>query len=264
MTSGPAGGAMVDRVVLVTGGTSGTGLRSAERFLRAGARVVVNGRSEQRGLDALRSLQELSPHVRLHLGDCSDYDAAAGAVRTAVEAFGGIDVLVSAGASGVGDPTPFADQSPTEIRDALMLRYLARMYPAHAAIAQLRTRPGAAMVLLTTDAARHATPGESVIGSYAAGVVAATKTLARELARDDIRVNAVSMTLTSETRSWEQIFGAESYQKDLFARAVERFPMGAPSADEVADAVFFLGSPAAAKVTGQTLSVNGGLSFGGW
>jgi 3-oxoacyl-[acyl-carrier protein] reductase len=73
------------------------------------------------------------------------------------------------------------------------------------------------------------------------------------------------MTLTSGTQFWETIFGQESYQKDLFAKALDRFPFGtAPSAGDVAEAVVFLASAGAAHVTGQTLSVNGGLSFGGW
>jgi 3-oxoacyl-[acyl-carrier protein] reductase len=73
------------------------------------------------------------------------------------------------------------------------------------------------------------------------------------------------MTLTSGTQSWESIFGEDSYQKDLFAKALDRFPFGAaPSAHDVSEAVVFLASARAAHVTGQTLSVNGGLSFGGW
>jgi 2-hydroxycyclohexanecarboxyl-CoA dehydrogenase len=80
-----------------------------------------------------------------------------------------------------------------------------------------------------------------------------------------MRVNSVALTITSDTPSWDRIFARESFQRDLFARAVERFPMGRPpSAEEAAAVVVFLASDAAAQVTGQTISVNGGLSFGGW
>jgi 3-oxoacyl-[acyl-carrier protein] reductase len=73
------------------------------------------------------------------------------------------------------------------------------------------------------------------------------------------------MTLTSGTRSWDKIFGAESFESNLFGKAIARFPFGGPpSADDVADAVVFLASPQASQITGQTVSVNGGLSFGGW
>ncbi len=253
------------KTVLVTGGTSGTGFRAAERFLAGGANVVVNGRSADRGEAALEALRGTSSRVALSIADCADYAQASRMVGQAAAAFGGVDILVSAGASGEGAPKPFADMSPDEIRDGLMTRFLARMYPVHAAIPHRRKRPGSCVVMLTTDAARHATSGESIIGAYAAGVIQATKTLARELSRDQIRVNAVSMTLTAGTRSWDKIFQKESFENHLFAKAIARFPFGQPpSAEHVADAVVFLASPQASQITGQTVSVNGGLSFGGW
>jgi 2-hydroxycyclohexanecarboxyl-CoA dehydrogenase len=76
----------------------------------------------------------------------------------------------------------------------------------------------------------------------------------------------VSLTLTSDTPSWERIFGSDkTFQSKLFGKLSERFPWGRPpSAEEVARVAVFLASEESAQVTGQTISVNGGLSFGGW
>ncbi|MDT3444918.1 MULTISPECIES: SDR family NAD(P)-dependent oxidoreductase [unclassified Pseudofrankia] len=261
----PASQPWSNKTVVITGGTSGTGFRAAQRFLDRGANVVVNGRSPERGQAALDALREHSSRVALSIADCADHTQASRLVEESAAAFGGIDVLVSAGASGKGDPKPFADMSPDEVRDGVMTRFLARMYPVHAAIPLLRARPGSCVVMLTTDAARHATTGETMIGAYAAGIIQTTKTLARELSRDQVRVNAVAMTLTAGTRSWDRIFATESFEKHLFEKAISRFPFGkAPDADDVANAIVFLASPEAAQITGQTVSVNGGLSFGGW
>jgi 2-hydroxycyclohexanecarboxyl-CoA dehydrogenase len=104
-----------------------------------------------------------------------------------------------------------------------------------------------------------------MIGAVGAAIILLTKALARELSRDRIRVNSVAMTITSDTPSWDRIFARESFENRLFTKAVARFPQGrAPTADEVAQAAVFLASPAASQITGQTVSVNGGLSFGGW
>jgi 2-hydroxycyclohexanecarboxyl-CoA dehydrogenase len=256
------------RKVLITGGTSGTGLEAARQMVARGAEVAVVGRDTSRGLAALEELQGLAGvdgAAHLALGDCASYADCERVVSEAVASLGKLDVLISAGAAGEGDPKPFADMSPTEVERGLMTRFLARVQPVHAAIPHLRGGENASVVLLTTDAARHATRGESIIGAYAASIIAFTKTLARELSRDKVRVNSVSMTLTSGTQSWDHIFGEDSYQRDLFTKALDRFPLGAaPTARDVADAVVFLASPRAAHVTGQTLSVNGGLSFGGW
>lgn len=267
MTGQPIDGSSgwAKRKVLVTGGTSGTGFRTAQTLLSQGADVVIVGRDTERAESAMAQLSDLPGSATLVLADCGEPAEAARAVGEAAAALDGIDVLISAGARGTGDPKPFADMSTDEIRTGLTTRFLARVYPVHAAIPHLRESAGANIVLLTTDAARHATSGESIVGAYAASIIAFTKTLARELSRDQVRVNAVSMTLTADTHSWNTIFGSDSFQKKLFEKAAARFPFGRPpSAQEVADAVVFLASREAAQVSGQTLSVNGGLSFGGW
>ena len=116
-----------------------------------------------------------------------------------------------------------------------------------------------------TDAARHPTPGEAVIGAVGAAILLMTKALAREFSRWNIRVNSVALTLTTDTPGWDRIFSKPGFENRLFSKALERFPQGrAPSAAEVAEVAAFLASDLASQVNGQTVSVNGGLSFGGW
>ena len=104
-----------------------------------------------------------------------------------------------------------------------------------------------------------------MIGASGAAVILLAKALARELSRDKIRVHPVALTITSNTVGWDRMFATENFGNNLFAKAVARFPSGrAPTAEEVAEAVVFLAGDAASQITGQTLSVNGGLSFGGW
>lgn len=103
------------------------------------------------------------------------------------------------------------------------------------------------------------------MGAAGASVILLTKSLARELGRDNISVNSVAMTITSDTSSWDRIFAKQDFSTKLFEKALTRFPKGEPpNATEVAEVVTFLCSPRAAQVTGQTVSVNGGLSYGGW
>ncbi len=210
-------------------------------------------------------LHAISPDHRFVGGDLTDADSLGAMIDETVSAFGGIDILVSAGAEGAVGLKPFADMTPEEIEQGLLSRFLPRVLPVNLAIPAFRERGGGSVVLLTTDAARHVTPGESIVGAAGAGVILITKALGRELSRDNIRVNSVAMTLTSDTPSWDRIFAKEGFSNDVFSKAVARFPQGRPpNASEVAEVVAFLASPAAGQVTGQTLSANGGLSFGGW
>jgi len=104
-----------------------------------------------------------------------------------------------------------------------------------------------------------------VLGAVGASIILMTKALAKEFSRDKIRVNSIALALTSDTPTWERAFAEEGFWRNLGTKVVERFPFGRPpAADEVAAVAVFLASDAAAQVTGQTISVNGGLSFGGW
>ena len=257
-------GEFKDKVALITGGSGGIGFRVAEQLAGAGAQVFINGRSAERGERAAAKLREISQDVRFIAGDCASYQDVAAVVDTARSAAGRLDILVSAGAEGETGPAPFAELTPQQIEGEFRRRLLPRIFPVHAALPSLREN-GGSVVLLTTDAGRYATPGESVLGAVGASVIMMTKVLAKEFSRYKIRVNSIALALTSGTPTWDRLFAGESFQRDLFTKVVERFPFGrAPSADEAAAVAVFLASDAAAQVTGQTISVNGGLSFGGW
>ena len=250
---------------LVTGGTGGVGLAIALGLARRGAVVAVTGRNAERGAAAARELEAVRPGCTFIQGDAGQPDSVSEGCAKAAQHMGGIDLLVSSGAEGKIGPTLFADMTARQIAENFDSRVLARIYPVHAAIPHLRQSERASVLMITTDAARHPTPGESIIGAAGAAVILLTKALARELARDRIRVNSLALTLTSDTPSWDRIFSKASFENRLFSKALERFPQGrAPAAAEVAEAALFLCSAGAAQITGQTLSVNGGLSFGGW
>lgn len=252
------------KAALITGGSGGIGLRVAEQLAEAGAHVFINGRSAERGERAAARFREIGQDVQFIAGDCASYQDVAAVVDAARAAAGKLDILVSAGAEGETGPTPFAELTPQQIESEFRRRLLPRIFPVHAALPALREN-GGSVVLLTTDAGRYATPGESVLGAVGASVILMTKVLAKEFSRDKIRVNSIALALTSGTPTWDRAFADEGFWRDLGTKVLERFPFGrAPAADEVAAVAVFLASDAAAQVTGQTISVNGGLSFGGW
>lgn len=260
-------GSFEGKVALITGASGGVGLRVAQKLAQDGAIVVLNSRSRdnlEKAAEEVRAGGAPVDRVHLAVGDSCDYEAIGKVAEQAAAINGGIDLVVSSGAQGKVRPMPFADMTGPQLVEAFNSRFFARINPVHAALPYLRKR-GGAVVMVGTDAGRHPTPGESVVGAFGAGVILMTKTLAKEFSRWQIRVNSVSLTLTSDTPSWDRIFGEKTFQTGLFSKALERFPSGrAPTAEEVARVVVFLASEEAAQVTGQTISVNGGLSFGGW
>ena len=221
------------KAALVTGGTRGIGLTIAEHLAYSGARVTVCGRSSERGQQAVDRLKRISPDVHFVEADCGQYDDAMRAVSAASGPDGSLNLLCCAGAQGSSGPTLFHQFRPEEIEPTLTSRLMPKIYPIHAALPNLRVQ-GGAVLIVTTDAGRHATPGESLIGASGASLIALTKVMAREFSRWNVRVNSVALTLTSETPSWDRIFSKPSFEKNLFEKALSRFPAGrAPTAEEV-------------------------------
>lgn len=253
------------KVALVTGSTSGIGFRIAERLALRGARVALNGRTAAAGAQALERLQHTGAEMIFEAGNAARYDETSRVVSAVESRLGPIDILVSSGGAEKPGPTLFHDLKPEDFLRGFETRFLPRVFPIHAVLNSMRERQTGSIVLIASDAARHPTPGESLIGAVSAATILTTKALAGEFSRWNIRVNCVALTLTSDTPGYDRIFNTPSFANTLFSKALKKFPAGrAPTAGEVARVVGFLVSDEAAQVTGQTISANGGLSFGGW
>lgn len=262
MNADAAGTRLDGQVAWVTGGTAGVGLAIARALQAAGAQVVVSGRDAVRGE---RALGRLAPaRVDLVLGDASDPQQARDMAAQVAGRHGRLDILVASGGAVEEKPGLFHEVDDAHFAAVYRHQFLNRVFPVRAALPYLR-QAGGSVILVGTDAGRHATVGEALHGSLGAATIMLTKTLAREFSRWDIRVNGLALTLTGGTEAFDQVMARGDWLADLYAKAVRRFPRGRPpQADEVAQVALFLASAAASQVTGQTLSVNGGLSFGGW
>jgi NAD(P)-dependent dehydrogenase (short-subunit alcohol dehydrogenase family) len=114
-------------------------------------------------------------------------------------------------------------------------------------------------VNIASDAGKLATPGESIIGAAMAAIVMFSRTLAIEAKRDGIRVNVLTPSLIAGTATTERIL-AEGFSQKLFRKAEKLAHLGVVQPEDLAALVVFLASPGGAKITGQAISVNGGIS----
>jgi NAD(P)-dependent dehydrogenase (short-subunit alcohol dehydrogenase family) len=249
-----------DSGTLVVGGTAGIGLATARQLAEAGVeRLVIVGRDEQRGEDARRILAEKTgAQVAFVRGDAVDPAAAARIAAEAETILGGIDILVCSTAADV-KPELFADIPTHDIARIYTQLALPSMHMAAEVLPLMRRRRGGVIINLASDAAKTATPGESVIGAAKAGIVMFTRTIAIEAKRDGVRANVLTPSLVRETGSTERIT-SDGFSAKLFAKAAQQAHLGVPVADDIAAVAVFLCGPEAGRITGQAISVNGGIS----
>ena len=259
-----AGGYMtaLARRIVVTGGTSGIGLAAACRFAAdPTARIVLNGRNAERGEAACGAVRARHPSASVHF-IAADVSSATGADHLVTEAArhlgGGLDVLVTA-AGGDYAPALFHDTSLPDIDGIVRHWLLATMYCCHFALPLMAD--GGAVVTVASDAAKVPTPGEAVVGAAMSGIAMFSRTLAMEAKRRRIRVNVVTPSLVSGTLTHDRIT-VGGFSAKLFEKASRGAHLGIPEPDDVAAAIEFLSGPGASHMTGQVLSVNGGISAG--
>ena len=247
--------------IVITGGTAGIGRACAEALLAAGAEaVVVNGRDPQRAQRAQSELKARFPTAQIAtaLGDVSHPEVAAAVMKKAIAEFGRIDVLLNA--SGGNDIPKLLHETPIEEIPGIIERCLfAQILCSRAALPFMRKAGCGTIINVASDAAKLPTPGESVIGAAMAGIVMFTRALAVEGKRDGIRANVITPSLTSGTEHYGRIM-ADPFAGRMFAKASRLAGLGVVTKDELAGLVVFLASPAAAKITGQAISMTGGIS----
>ena len=245
---------------LIVGGTAGIGLHSALALARAGVpNIVLVGRSEERGRTAQEAFTDEGLAKPAYIqGDASQPDKSLDIVARACAYLPSIDVLVTSVAPDVR-PELFKNIETADIARILNELALPAMFMASAVLPHMRAQGGGTIVNVASDAAKTATPGESVIGAAKAAMVMFTRTIAIEEKRHGIRANALTPSLVHGTGSTERIT-SDGFSAKLFAKAAQQAALGVPTAEDLGALTVFLCSPAAAKLTGQAISVNGGIS----
>ena len=242
--------------ILIVGGTAGIGKETARRMLAAGATAVtIAGRSIERGKAAAA---ELGSCARFVQGDAGMADDAARIVDDAAQAMGGIDALVSCAG---GDPMPrlLSDIPLADLMNRVSSSLAPVILPARAVYPIMEKQGVGSIILLGSDAGKLATPGETAIGTAMAGIAMFARTMAIEAKRHGIRVNCLSPSIVQGTPLYDKAM-ADPFASKLFGKAETMADLGLVGPGDLADLAVFLTSAAAARITGQTISVNGGIS----
>jgi NAD(P)-dependent dehydrogenase (short-subunit alcohol dehydrogenase family) len=250
-----------ESAVVIVGGTSGVGLASARAFAAAGVpSLLLVGRNTERGELARKSVANAFPgtHVLYHQADVNDPRQAEATAFAAWDQLGNLDVLVNSTAAAYM-PTLLKDADIDEIEAGLVQQALGPMLMSRAVLRFMVPQGSGVILNIASDAAKVPTPGESVIGAAMAAIVTFSQTLAVEAKRDGIRVNVLTPSLIEGTITGDRALSG-GFSKKLFEKARQQAHLGVAVPEDLAELIVFLAGPGAARITGQVISVNGGIS----
>ena len=246
-------GLLEGQTAIVTGGgsPSGIGRATARLFAAEGARVGILdlARTDPEGAAA-----ELGPHHAGRVCDVRDAEACRAAVDGLAEALGRLDILI--GNAGVVHGTPLAEISREEYDEVLDVNLRGNFQMAQAAVPHMKAGGGGAIVLVSSIAGQVGGGlfGRSHYAAAKSGIFGLAKALARELAPEGIRANAIAPGVIDND------FSGGRMTREIKDEIATRVPLGRlGTSEDVAKACLYLASDLSSYVTGQVLSVNGGL-----
>ncbi|QGK70437.1 glucose 1-dehydrogenase [Allosaccharopolyspora coralli] len=246
-------GRLNDKIAVVTGAGRGIGKAIAEKLASEGSTVVV---SDVDGESAAATAKELcGGAVGLH-ADVASKESVEAMIDEVRTRFGRLDVLVNN--AGWDKAEPFIDSSESDWDRIIAINLYGTLHTTKAALPLMVERQSGSIVNLGSDAARVGSSGEAVYSAAKGGIVSFTKTLAREMARNRINVNCVCPGPT-DTELFASIGGDNPKLRESLTKAIPFRRLAEPR--DLANTVAFFASDEAGYLTGQTVSVSGGLTM---
>jgi 2-hydroxycyclohexanecarboxyl-CoA dehydrogenase len=246
-------GRLDQKIAVVTGAGRGIGRGIAEQLATEGATVVATDVDETTATETAAALGNGALGLVADVASRESVEAMVAAVR---ERHGRIDVLVNnAGWDKVG---PFVDSDPADWDRIIAINLYGVLHTSKAVLPLMADQGGGRVVNLASDAGRVGSSGEAVYSAAKGGVIAFTKTTAREMARHRIAVNCVCPGPT-DTALFASVTEDNPRLREALIKAIPLRRLAQPA--DLANAVAFLASDEAEYITGQTLSVSGGLSM---
>jgi len=248
---------LAGKVAVVTGAASGIGRAIAEGLARAGARVAVLDLNEAGARDTVAAIERGGGAASAHRVDITDVAQVDATIDAVAAGAGGLHVLVNC--AGWDAPKPFVETTPEFWDKVLAINLKGPIACTRAALRHMIKQEYGKIVTIASYAGRVGSTGEAVYSAAKGGLIAFTKTIARETARHRINVNCVCPG-PSDTPLFRKEFAAASPKlAESLKRVIPWGRLGVP--DDIAPAVVFLASDEAGFITGQTLSVSGGLTM---
>ncbi len=251
--------AFADKVVLVTGGTSGIGAETARQFAAHGARVVISGRNAERGAGVVKEIADGGGEAAFVKGDVTDSSSCDALVAETVKRFARLDILFNnAGVVSIGKIDTFTD---AEWHRIIETNLTGPFYMARAAVRQMKAQGGGAIVNMSSECGLIGYEDTAAYSTSKGGIVMLTKVMALDHAKDNIRVNAVCPG-DIDTGMTDTVWATMNVSKDEIRKQLEdHIPLGRVGhVSDIARAVMYMASDAAAFMTGAMVSVDGGTT----
>lgn len=249
-----------DRPVLLTGGANGIGAAIARRLAAEGCAVGILDQDATAGANVVGEIEAGGGRASLHALDITDYDAVLRALDNFESSFGPVAFLVNN--AGWDQAASFLDTTPELWRKIVAINLFGPLNTTHAVLRGMAARGFGRVVNIASDAGRVGSSGEAVYSACKGGIIALTKTLARELVGKGVILNTLcpGPTDTAILRSFLE--GPDGTRiAEALERAIPMRRLGVP--EDHPGLVAFLLSDDAAYITGQTISVSGGLTMHG-
>jgi 2-hydroxycyclohexanecarboxyl-CoA dehydrogenase len=248
-----------DKVVVITGGGGGIGGATCKRFAEAGSKVAVLDIALDTAERTAQAITSTGGTAKAFACDITQYEAVQTAIAGVEAAFGPIDVLVNN--AGWDVFRLFKDSTPAEWNKLIAINLIGALNMHHVVLPGMIARRKGRIVNIASDAAKVGSSGEAVYAACKGGLVSFSKTLAREHARQGITVNVVAPGATNTALFAEYKKGAGNPEKldDAFRKAIPLGRIGEP--EDLPGAILFFASDDAGFITGQVLSVSGGLTM---